>query len=133
MASPTPAPFEGETALNAQSEYAREFIEKAVGSTPSIVQNKEIQAALASLKSMVNRQHHYGAAKSELQPLSDKLTADVAASTLERPPWEAVNEVIDKAICKSFAFVNKDRANLTLQCIQQCPSLWYSHILSWLA
>lgn len=101
--TPSPAPFEGETALNAQSEYAREFIEKAVGSTPSIVQNKEVQAALASLKGMVNRHNQYGATKSELQPLFDKVTADIDASNLEKPPWEAVNEVLDKATCTFFA------------------------------
>jgi hypothetical protein len=107
MTPPSPAPFEGETALNAQSEYAREFIEKAVHSTPSIVQNKEVQAALASLKSMVNRHNIYGATKSELQPLFDKVTADVDASTLERPPWEAINDVIEKATRKSYTSVDQ--------------------------
>jgi hypothetical protein len=101
MTSPSPPPFEGETTLNAQSEFAREFVEKAVGHSTYIGQNNEIQAALASLKSMVNRQSDFAATKSDLQPLFDKVTTDTDVSILEGPPWEAVNEAIERATRKS--------------------------------
>lgn len=95
--SNTPAPFEGETALNAQSEYARELLERAVGSTPSIGQNSEIQAALASLQGMVSKQNQSISTKHETQPFFTKTLADVDATKLERPPWEAVSDAIDSA------------------------------------
>ncbi|KAJ4364697.1 hypothetical protein N0V83_009294 [Neocucurbitaria cava] len=46
----TPAPFEGETTINSQSDYAREFLAQAVGSTPSIGHNAEVKSALAALE-----------------------------------------------------------------------------------
>lgn len=94
----TPA-FEGETTINSQSEFARELLEQAVGSTPSIGQNAEIKAALTSLQNMVTRQ---GAKSNTITasltyPFSNKALAEVDHSKLERPPWDLVNEVINKA------------------------------------
>ncbi|KAJ4287806.1 hypothetical protein N0V90_012510 [Kalmusia sp. IMI 367209] len=95
----TPAPFEGETTINRQSEFARELLEQAVGSTPSIEQNAEIKAALTSLQDMVTRQGAYTnmMTTSLTYPFSNKSLADLDHANLERPPWELVNEVIDKA------------------------------------
>lgn len=103
--SSTSAPFEGETALNAQSEIARELLEQAVGSTPSIGHNAEIQAALASLQSMVSRQSRITATTNEPQPFFHKALADVDAAKLQRPPWEAVVDVVEKAtsMCSPLA------------------------------
>lgn len=95
----TPAPFEGETTINRQSEFARELLEQAVGSTPSIIENAEIKAALTSLQDMVSRQgaHTNTMTPTVSYPFSSKLLADLDHTKLERPPWELVNEVIDKA------------------------------------
>lgn len=95
----TPAPFEGETTINRQSEFARELLEQAVGSTPSIIENAEIKAALTSLQDMVTRQGAYTntMTTSLSYPFSSKSLVDVDHTKLERPPWELVNEVIDKA------------------------------------
>jgi hypothetical protein len=94
----TPA-FEGETTINRQSEFARELLEHAVGSTPSIEQNVEIKAALTSLQNMVTRQsaNPNTITASLTYPFSNKALAEVDHTKLERPPWDLVNEVIDKA------------------------------------
>ena len=93
----TPAPFEGE--IIRQSEFARELLEQAVGSTPSIIENAEIKAALTSLQDMVSRQgaHTNTMATTVSYPFGSRSLADVDHTKLERPPWKLVNEVIDKA------------------------------------
>ncbi|KAF2736701.1 hypothetical protein EJ04DRAFT_510814 [Polyplosphaeria fusca] len=93
--SSTPAPFEGETTLNTQSEFARELLEHTVKSTPSIEQNAEIKAALHSLQAMVS--HQSQTAKDEPPPLFTSALADVNASKVDRPPWAAVEDVFEKA------------------------------------
>ncbi|KAL5466474.1 hypothetical protein PMIN06_000078 [Paraphaeosphaeria minitans] len=94
----TPA-FEGETTINRQSEFARELLEQAVGNTPSIGQNAEIKAALTSLQNMVTRQsaNPNTITASLTYPFSNKALPEVDHTKLERPPWDLVNEVIDKA------------------------------------
>ncbi|KAL1608578.1 hypothetical protein SLS60_003522 [Paraconiothyrium brasiliense] len=94
----TPA-FEGETTINRQSEFARELLEQAVGRTPSIEQNTEIKAALTSLQNMVTRQgaNANTITASLTYPFSNKALAEIDHTKLERPPWDLVNEVIDKA------------------------------------
>ncbi|KAF2676907.1 hypothetical protein K458DRAFT_424397 [Lentithecium fluviatile CBS 122367] len=96
---PTPAPFEGETTINRQSEFARELLEQAVGSTPSIGQNAEIKAALTSLQDMVTRQGQYTntMTASSTHPFFNRALVDIDPSKLERPPWEVVEDVIEKA------------------------------------
>jgi len=94
----SPATFEGETTLNRQSEFARELLEQAVGSTPSIGQNAEIKDALASLQEMVTRQGQYtNAMSSASHPLFNRALANIDPSKLERPPWDVVDDVIEKA------------------------------------
>jgi hypothetical protein len=93
----TPAPFEGETALNAQSEVARALLLQAVGNTPSMRQNTEVQATLASLKELVSKQNQSTSTTNEPQPFFNKSLADIDATKLDRPPWEAASDVIDKA------------------------------------
>ncbi|KAF2450389.1 hypothetical protein P171DRAFT_479480 [Karstenula rhodostoma CBS 690.94] len=105
----TPA-FEGETTINRQSEFARELLEQAVGSTPSIGQNAEIKAALTSLQNMVTRQgaNPNTITASSTYPFCNKALAEVDHTKLERPPWDLVSEVIDKASAyptMSFAVV----------------------------
>ncbi|KAF1976609.1 fungal-specific transcription factor domain-containing protein [Bimuria novae-zelandiae CBS 107.79] len=103
-----PTPFEGETTINRQSEFARELLEQAVGSTPSIIENAEIKAALTSLQDMVTRQgvHTNTMTTSSSFPFSNKSLAELDHTQLERPPWEIVNEVIDKAsVYPTMSFV----------------------------
>ncbi|PSN71517.1 hypothetical protein BS50DRAFT_518657 [Corynespora cassiicola Philippines] len=92
----TPAPFEGETTMTVQSEFARELLKQAVDSTPSIEHNAEVKAALTSLQDMVSRAQNTGAPRLE-QPFFKESFAELDPSKLERPPWEAVIEVLDKA------------------------------------
>jgi hypothetical protein len=95
---PTPATFEGETTLNRQSEFAREFLEKAVGNTPSIEQNAEIKDALTSLQEMVTRQGRYtNTMSSASHPFFNRALSNIDPSRLDRPPWDIVNDVIEKA------------------------------------
>jgi hypothetical protein len=102
--APTPATFEGETTLNRQSEFARELLEQAVGSTPSIGQNTEIQAALTSLQEMVTRQGQYtNTMSSASHPFFTRALSNIDPSKLDRPPWDIVNEVIDKAASMHIA------------------------------
>lgn len=92
-------PFEGETTINRQSEFARELLEQAVGSTPSIGQNAEIKAALMSLQNMVSRQSASATtiATSSTYPFSNRALAQVDHTELERPLWDLAEDVIDKA------------------------------------
>lgn len=94
----TPAPFEGETAINSQSGYARELLTKVVGNTPSIGQNEEVKAALSALEELVTRHGHVAAsANSTANFLINRSLSDVDAGQLERPPWSAMKEMLERA------------------------------------
>jgi hypothetical protein len=97
----TPAPFEGETTINSQSDYAREFLAKAVGSTPSIEQNEEVKSALFALNELVTRQGHATTSTvTNSHVLINRSLAEIDPEALERPPWEVSNEVLDKGMSK---------------------------------
>lgn len=102
----TPPPFEGETTLNAQSEHARELLEKAVGSSPSIGQNTEFKAALASLQSIVDSRNQPWPAKVDTTTRFCKVLTDTDAAKLEQPPWDVVSDVIDTVTSKSFLLLH---------------------------
>ncbi|RMZ70077.1 C6 transcription factor [Pyrenophora seminiperda CCB06] len=93
--APTPTPFEGESSINSQSDYAREMLAQAIGSTPSIGENKEVKMALTALSEMVSQQSQN--TSSGNAPINRSL-ADVDPTQLERPPWPVVCKVLDKAI-----------------------------------
>ena len=90
----TPTPFEGETTINSQSDYARELLATAIGSTPSIGQNAEIKSALGALGELVTQQ---GQSWTTVNSQIDRSLADFDSETLERPPWAAAMNVLDKA------------------------------------
>ncbi|KAI4621494.1 uncharacterized protein J4E87_006711 [Alternaria ethzedia] len=92
--APTPAPFEGESSINSQSDYAREMLARAIGSTPSIGQNEEVKLALTALSEMVS-QHGQNPATSN--PLINQSLVDIDPSKLERPPWEIACYALEKA------------------------------------
>ena len=93
----TPAPFEGETAINIQSDYARELLSEAIGSNPSIGQNVEIKSALAALGELVSQQGH---ATSSSNPLINRALSGIDPGDLEQPPWDEVSNVLEKAMRK---------------------------------
>ncbi|KAI4661480.1 uncharacterized protein J4E88_011006 [Alternaria novae-zelandiae] len=100
--APTPAPFEGESSINSQSDYAREMLARAIGSTPSIGQNEEVKLALTALSEMVS-QHGQNPATSN--PLINQSLVDIDPSKLERPPWELACYALEKASGMSTDFV----------------------------
>jgi hypothetical protein len=51
----SPAAYEGNTTTHAHSVFAREVLERAVGSSPMTGQNPEMNAALTSLQGIVSR------------------------------------------------------------------------------
>ncbi|KAL6704960.1 hypothetical protein ACN47E_007505 [Coniothyrium glycines] len=91
----TPAPFEGETAIARQSDYARDLLAQAVGRTPSIVQNAEIKSALTALGDLVSQQSH---STVSAHPLINRGFAEWDPATLEKPPWQEVANALDKAM-----------------------------------
>ena len=94
----TPTPFEGETAINSQSGYARELLTEVIGNTPSIGQNEEIKSALSALGDIVTRQGHVTVpTTSATNSLINRALSDVDPGKLERPPWPAVKEMLDRA------------------------------------
>lgn len=93
----TPAPFEGDTSMNIQSEFARELLEKAVGSTPSIGQNAEIKAALNMLQDMVSKQNTLKSTTSDPQPFLSRDLSGINAAKLPHPPWKVSKEILDNA------------------------------------
>jgi len=96
----TPAPFEGETTINSQSDYARELLAQAIGEMPSIEQNAEIRTALAALKELVNQQSQVS---TSLNPRISREFADYDPAKLDRPPLDVVETVFDTA-CSQYPF-----------------------------
>ncbi|KAF3052369.1 hypothetical protein E8E11_011025 [Didymella keratinophila] len=95
----TPAPFEGETAINSQSGYARALLTKVVGDTPSIGQNAEIKSALSALGDIVKGQEHITVSTtSTTNSLINRALQDLDPGKLERPPWPAVKEMLERAL-----------------------------------
>lgn len=94
----TPAPFEGETTINSQSEYARELLAKAVGGTPSIEQNAEVKSALHDLNELVSRQG--SVTVSNDHSLVNRSLAEIDPEKLSKPPWEVVSSMVEKACGK---------------------------------
>jgi len=95
----SPAPFEGETAINSQSGYARELLAKVVGNIPSIGQNEEIKSALSALEDIVTRQGHVTVSTtSTTSSLINRALSDVDPAKLDRPPWLKVKEMLEKAL-----------------------------------
>jgi hypothetical protein len=92
--APTPAPFEGESSINSQSDYAREMLAQAIGSTPSIGQNEEVKTALTALAEMVSQQ---GQNNASCNPMINHSLAELDPSKLERPPRDVACYVLEKA------------------------------------
>lgn len=114
----SPAPFEGETAINSQSGYARELLAKVVGNIPSIGQNEEIKSALSALEDIVTRQGHVTVSTtSTTSSLINRALSDVDPAKLDRPPWLSVKEMLEKALgkpCNNYgpeAFVHVHRVS----------------------
>jgi hypothetical protein len=92
--APTPAPFEGESSINSQSDYARAMLAQAIGSTSSIGQNEEVKMALTALAEMVSQQGQNNASSN---PLINHALADIDPANLERPPWDTACYALEKA------------------------------------
>jgi hypothetical protein len=99
--APTPAPFEGETTINSQSDYARELLAKAVGGTPSIEQNAEVKSALRDLNELVSRQGDVTASND--YSLVNHSLAEIDPEKLSKPPWDVVSSMVEKACGTSFS------------------------------
>jgi hypothetical protein len=95
--APSPAPFEGETTLNSQSEVVRGYLERAVVNTPSIGSNSQVQAALATLQNMARRQNQVQPMVPDVQLFQHKAPSDVDMSQFKRPPWDAVIDLLERA------------------------------------
>lgn len=88
--------FEGSTALNSHSEFARNVLERAVVNTPSMNMNPELKDALTNLQNIVNRQNMPTSFESRV--LLNPAAFDNSTTPLERPPWEIVEAVLTQAI-----------------------------------
>ena len=93
--APTPAPFEGESSINTQSDYAREMLAQVIGSTPSIGQNEEVKTALTALSEMVSQQSQITGLN---HPSINRSLAEVDSARLERPPWAEMCNALEKAM-----------------------------------
>jgi hypothetical protein len=103
MEATTPAPFEGETAMDSQSGYVKEFLARAVGSTPSVGQNAEVKSALLALNDLVTRQDQVSAPiASSSHALINRSLADLDPEKLDKPPWQAMSDMVDDACSKLY-------------------------------
>jgi hypothetical protein len=93
----TPTPFEGETAINSQSDYARGILAHVVGTTPSIGQNVELRSALGALGELVSKTSQVAAAAGSGDSFINPSLAEVAVENLEQPPWSVVKHVVNTA------------------------------------
>ncbi|KAF2014110.1 hypothetical protein BU24DRAFT_481483 [Aaosphaeria arxii CBS 175.79] len=124
----TPAAFEGETTMHTQSSFAREVLEKAIGSTPSISQNAEIKATLNSLQDMVGRQNVLTSASTEAAAFFEKRLSENEATNLDRPPWDIVESILDRAatqptMCLAviFPFLNLQNVKTMMREVYDTP------------
>ena len=83
------------------------MLAQAIGSTPSIGENKEVKMALTALSEMVSQQSQN--TTSGNAPINRSL-AEVDPTQLERPPWPVACKVLDKAISEweSLTFLGCD-------------------------
>jgi hypothetical protein len=101
--APTPAPFEGETAMDSQSGYVQELLARAVDSTPSVGQNAEVRSALHALNGLVTRQGQVSAPITyNSHSLINRSLADVDPENLDKPPWDVISGMIDEASSELF-------------------------------
>ncbi|KAH6639093.1 fungal-specific transcription factor domain-containing protein [Boeremia exigua] len=94
-----PVPYEGETGISTQSGYVRELLVQAVGGTPSVGRNAEVNSSLAALEKLVTQQKNCDTVsiRSTIRPLIDRSLAATDIANLARPPWSVVRIAIDKA------------------------------------
>ncbi|KAF2025655.1 hypothetical protein EK21DRAFT_75922 [Setomelanomma holmii] len=94
----TPAPFEGETTMIVQSDYARELLSQAVSSKPSVGQSEEVRSALLALDELVKLQGTVSMPTASTNAeLINRSLAEVNSEHLEKPPWDVVSYVVEKA------------------------------------
>jgi hypothetical protein len=95
----TPAPFEGETTINTQSDYARALLTRAIGSTPSIEHNAEVRSALHALNDLVMHQGQVtSASTTNNQALINRSLSEVDPESLDKPPWDLVTHVLEQGL-----------------------------------
>jgi hypothetical protein len=70
------------------------MLARAIGSTPSIGQDEEVKTALTALSDLVSQQ---SSSTSTSNPLINRSLAEVDPAKLERPPWDDVMLVLEKA------------------------------------
>lgn len=87
-------PFAGFSSMQAETLAAKDALEQTVGNSPSITQDRKLNEALSSLRSIVGRvkgESNGSAAASAPSP-----TAPPSDET-DIPPWEQVRVVLERA------------------------------------
>lgn len=87
--------------MTRQSDYARDLLAQAIRKTPSIVQNAEIKSALNALSELVSQQ---GQSTVSTHPLINRGFSEWDPATLEKPPWQEVSGILEKALSMSPHF-----------------------------
>lgn len=119
----TPPAFEGNTTTHAHSVFARDVVEKAVGSSPMTGRDPDVTAALQSLHSIVSRLSVQSSTHESISafPYFPGSAHIDSLKELQLPPQNSVHEVIQKTceteavtFTKFFPFLEKER--LTTLC-----------------
>jgi hypothetical protein len=93
----SPAAFEGNTTTHAHSVFAREVLERAVGSSPMTGQNPEMNAALTSLQGIVSRLSVQASTHESVSEYPFSQGASISSiKELQLPPQKYVKELIQR-------------------------------------
>lgn len=111
----SPAAFEGNTTTHAHSVFAREVLERAVGSSPMTGQNPAMNAALSSLQGIVNKLSIQASTHEGVSEYPFSQGASISSvKDLQLPPQKYVEEIIQRTygeesvtFTKFFPFLDK--------------------------
>lgn len=109
-------PFAGFSSMQAETLAAKDALEQTVGNSPSITQDRQLNEALSSLRSIVGRvkgENNGPAAAAAPSPAAS--TSDEAAI----PPWEQARVLLERAKREYCGSLNTSKSLILLQRIHR--------------
>lgn len=90
--------FEGNSLMATQSAYASDFLQTAVSRSPLPISDSKINAALSTLKQLVNMQDNQASSAREFAPPKRNRLTDCNPREMSMPPMNVVIPLLRKAI-----------------------------------
>ncbi|KAL3429734.1 hypothetical protein BDV09DRAFT_35801 [Aspergillus tetrazonus] len=109
--------FEGNSLMATQSAYASDFLQTAVSRSPLPISDSKINAALSTLKQLVNMQDNQASSAREFAPPKRNRLTDCNPREMSMPPMNVVIPLLRKAI---------DGSDTSLQAL--CPFVQFERL-----